>query len=126
MSRIFIIAGSLLLLTAAAQRPPAAPSRPAPAAGPAMSTRVTAKMLSDLCAQDRAVCLGYVIGSTDSWASALAAAGRPQVVCIPPTANNDQVTQAVVRYLRAHPEEGGLNAAIVIFAALKSTFPCGY
>lgn len=83
-------------------------------------------MVSDLCAQDRGACLGYVIGSADSWASALAAAGRPQVVCIPAGVNNDQITQATVRYLRANPQEGGLNAAVVIFAALKATFPCGY
>jgi Ssp1 endopeptidase immunity protein Rap1a len=111
-----------------AQRPPAQAQRqPAPpAAGPTIPTRVTAKMLSDLCAQDRGACLGYIVGSTDSWASAMAAAGRPQVICIPAGANNDQVTQATVRYIRANPQEGGLNAAVVIFAALKTTFPCGY
>ena len=125
MRRITILAGpALLLLTAAAQPPAPAPARPA--AAPTIPTRVTAKMLSDLCAQDRGACLGYVIASTDSWASALAAAGRPQVVCIPAGVNNDQITQATVRYLRAHPQEGGLNAAVVIFAALKSNFPCGY
>jgi hypothetical protein len=111
----------------AAQRPPAQAQRqPAPAGGAAIPTRVTARMLSNLCAQDRGACLGYVVGSTDAWASALAAAGRPQVVCIPAGTNNDQVTQATVRYLRAHPEEGALNASVVIFAALKSAFPCGY
>ncbi|HEX8379590.1 MAG TPA: Rap1a/Tai family immunity protein [Allosphingosinicella sp.] len=111
-----------------AQRPPAEAQRQPspPAAGPTIPTRMTAKMLSDLCAQDRAACLGYVIGSTDSWASALAAAGRPQVVCIPAGTNNDQIAQATVRYVRANPHEGALNAAVVIFAALKATFPCGY
>jgi len=125
MRRIVFLAGAALLLTAAAQAPRGAPPAQRPA-GPTLPTRVTAKMLSELCAQDRAVCLGYVIGSTDSWASALTAAGRPQVVCIPAGANNDQITQATVRYVRAHPEEGGSNAAVVIFAALKATFPCGY
>jgi hypothetical protein len=111
---------------AQAQRPPAQAQRPPAPAAPTIPTRVTAKMLSDLCAQDRGVCLGYVVGSVDSWASAMFAAGRPQVICIPPTVNNDQVTQATVRYIRAHPEEAGSNAAVVIFAALKATFPCGY
>jgi hypothetical protein len=124
MRRNAIFAGAALLLTAAAQPPAATPvQRPT---APTIPTRVTAKTLSDLCAQDRGACLGYVIGSTDSWASALTAAGRPQVVCIPAGVNNDQITQATVRYLRAHPEEGGSNAAVVIFAALKATFPCGY
>ncbi|HEX8513397.1 MAG TPA: Rap1a/Tai family immunity protein [Allosphingosinicella sp.] len=110
----------------AQQAPAQAQRQPAPDPGPTIPTRVTAKMLSDLCAQDRGACLGYVIGSTDSWASAVAAAGRPQVICIPAAATNDQITQATVRYLRANPQEGGLNAAVVIFAALKATFPCGY
>lgn len=109
-----------------AQRPPAQAQRPPAAAAPTIPTRVTAKMLSDLCAQDRGVCLGYVVGATDSWAGALAAAGRPQVVCIPAGVNNDQITQAAVRYIRANPQEGGSNAAVVIFAALRATFPCGY
>lgn len=111
-----------------AQRAPAQAQRqPAPGpAAPALPTRVTAKMLSDLCARDRGVCLGYVTGAIDSWASALAAAGRPQVFCIPAGANNDQVTQAAVRYLRSNPQEGNLNASLVIFAALKANFPCGY
>ncbi|HEX2764772.1 MAG TPA: Rap1a/Tai family immunity protein [Allosphingosinicella sp.] len=122
MRRITMSALSALLLTAAAQPPAAKP----PAAQATIPTRLTAKLLSDLCAQDRAACLGYVVGSTDSWAGALAAAGRPQVICIPAGVTNDQITQVTVRYVRAHPEEGGVNAAVVIFAALKSAFPCGY
>ena len=127
MRRIAIFAAPVLLLTLSAQRPAAPPARPAaPARGPTIPTRVTAKMLSDLCAQDRGACLGYVTGATDSWASALAAVGRPQVICIPAGVNNDQITQVAVRYIRAHSEEAGSNAAVVVFAALKSTFPCGY
>lgn len=132
MRRIAILAAPVLLLTLTAQRPAAPPSaRPtAPAARPApattIPTRVTGKMLSDLCSQDRAACLGYIIGSTDSWASALAAAGRPQVVCIPANTNNDQITQAVVRYIRARPQEAGSNAALLVFSGLQATFPCGY
>lgn len=124
MRRIAILAAPVLLLTLTAQRPPAPP--PARPAAPTIPTRVTAQMLSDLCAQDRGACLGYIIGSTDSWASALAAAGRPQVICIPANANNDQITQAAVRYIRSRPQEAGVNAAMVIFAGLKATFPCGY
>ena len=122
--RIALFAVPVLLLTTAAQQPKLPPA--APVAAPTIPTRVTAKMLSDLCAQERGACLGYVVGSTDSWAGALAAAGRPQVVCIPASVNNDQVTQAIVRYIRAHPEDGGLNASVVIFAGLRASFPCGY
>jgi hypothetical protein len=130
MKGIAITAMTALLMAGAAQaqsgQRPAQRQTAPPAAGPTIPTRVTAKMLSDICAQDRGACLGYVTGSLDSWASAMAAAGRPQVICIPAGANNDQITQAAVRYIRARPQEGPLNAAVVVFAALKAAFPCGY
>ncbi len=109
--------------SAQAQRPPAQARRPAV---PAVPTRVTARTLTALCGQDRSGCLTYVIGATDAFASALVASGRPQVFCFPKGTTNDQIAQSVVRYLRAHPEEGGTNAALVILAGLTAGFPCGY
>jgi hypothetical protein len=113
-----------------AQRPPAQAQRPAaqaqrPAA-PQVPTRVTARTLTTLCGQDRSACLTYVLGAADAFASALVAAGRPQAFCFPKGTTNDQIAQLVVRYLRAHPEEGGSNAGLVILAGLTSTYPCGY
>jgi Rap1a immunity proteins len=106
-----------------AQRPQPQAQRPA---APAIPTRVTARTLTNLCGQDRSGCLTYVLGATDAFSSALAAAGRPQVFCFPRGTTNDQIAQSVVRYLRAHPEEGGSNAGIVILAGLTAGFPCGY
>jgi hypothetical protein len=106
-----------------AQRPPAQAQRPA---APAVPTRVTAGTLTALCSQDRSACLTYVIGATDAFASALVAAGRPQVFCFPRGTTNDQIAQAAVRYLRANPQEGGNNAGLVILAGLSTAFPCGY
>jgi len=117
-----------------AQRPPAQPQRP-PAqaqpqaqrpAAPTVPTRVTARTLTALCGQDRNGCLTYVLGAADAFSSALVASGRPQVFCFPKGTTNDQIAQSVVRYLRAHPEEGGNNAALVIMAGLTAGFPCGY
>ncbi|MET1110205.1 MAG: Rap1a/Tai family immunity protein [Allosphingosinicella sp.] len=108
---------------APAQRPPAQAQRPAP---PAVPTRVTARTLTALCGQDRNGCLTYVLGAADAFSSALVASGRPQVYCFPKGTTNDQIAQSVVRYLRAHPEEGGNNAALVIMAGLTAGFPCGY
>ena len=108
---------------AQAQRPPAQAQRPA---APAVPTRVTARTLTTLCGQDRSACLTYVLGATDALAGALVAAGRPQVFCFPRGTTNDQIAQSVVRHLRAHPEEGGNNAALVILAGLQSSYPCGY
>jgi len=108
---------------AQAQRPPAQAQRPA---APAVPTRITARTLTALCGQDRSACLTYVLGATDAFASALVAAGRPQVFCFPRGTTNDQIAQAVVRHLRANPQEGGNNAGLVILAGLTTAFPCGY
>jgi hypothetical protein len=114
-----------------AQRPPAQAQRPAPQGRPQgqalrVPTRVTAQTLTAICGQDRTGCLTYVLGAVDAFASALVAAGRPQVFCFPAGTTNDQIAQSAVRYLRAHPEEGGNNAGLVILGALTSTYPCGY
>ena len=107
-----------------AQRPPAAqPARPA---APQVPMRVSARTLTTLCGQDRGACLTYVLGTVDSYAGALAASGRPQVICIPRGTTNDQIALAAVRYLRAHPEEGNSNASVVVFAGVAAAFPCGY
>jgi hypothetical protein len=108
---------------AQAQRPPAQAQRP-PA--PAVPTRVTARTLTALCGQDRSGCLTYILGAVDSFSSALVAAGRPQVYCFPRGTTNDQIAQRVVAYLRARPQEGGNNAALVILAGLTASYPCGY
>jgi hypothetical protein len=108
---------------AQAQRPPAQAPR---AAAPAVPTRVTARILTALCGQDRSACLTYVLGSIDAFAAALVAAGRPQAFCIPKGTTNDQIAQSAVAFLRAHPEEEGNNAALVILAAMRTRFPCGY
>ena len=67
-----------------------------------------------------------MLGSVDSFAGALVAAGRPQVYCFPAGTTNDQIAQAAVRYLRAHPEEAGNNAALVVVAGVTAAYPCGY
>jgi hypothetical protein len=106
-----------------AQRPPAQAQRPAV---PVVPTRVTARTLTTICGQDRSACLTYVLGAADAYASALAAAGRPQVFCFPRGTTNDQIAQSAVRYMRANPQEGGSNAGLVILAGLSTAYPCGY
>jgi hypothetical protein len=105
------------------QRPPAQAQRPA---APVIPTRVTARTLTGLCGQDRSACLTYVLGAVDAFASALVASGRPQVFCVPKGTTNDQIAQSAVAYLRAHPEEGGLNAGLVVLGGMKTSYPCGY
>ena len=130
MDRIATMTAAALLLAGAAQAQPpvrtSPPRPPAPAAAPQVPTRVSAKTLTALCGEDRNACLAYVLGAADAYASALVAAGRPQVFCVPRGTTNDLIAQAAVRYLRAHPEEQNSNAALVVLAGLKAGFPCGY
>jgi hypothetical protein len=138
MRAVAFMAGIMLAGAALAQPAPQRPAQPpaqtpaqrtAPAQAPApapIPTRVTAGTLTTLCGQDRGACLSYVLGSADAFAGALVAAGRPQAFCVPRGTTNDQVAQSVVRYLRAHPEEGRTNAALVVLAGLAAAFPCGY
>jgi hypothetical protein len=110
---------------AQAQRPPAQAQRPT-AQAPTVPTRVTARTLIALCNQDRGGCLTYVLGAADAFSSALVASRRPPVFCFPRGTTNDQIAQSAVRYLRAHPEEGGNNAGLVVLAGLTAAYPCGY
>lgn len=138
MKRIATATAAAIMLAGAAQaQPPAgrrspppaagqAPRPPAPAPASPVPTRVTAKTLTALCGQDRNACLTYILGAADAFASALVAAGRPQVFCVPRGTTNDQIAQAAVRHLRAHPEEANSNAALVVLAGVRASFPCGY
>ena len=137
MKRIATAAVAAIMLagSALAQQPPQrqaprqgaqAPRPAAPAAAPRVPTRVTARTLATICGEDRNACLTYVLGAADAFASALVAAGRPQAFCFPAGTTNDQIAQSAVRHLRAHPEEGGTNAGLVVLAGLSATYPCGY
>ncbi len=44
--------------------------------------------------------------------------------CIPPTVENGQVIDIVVRYLRSNPEVRHESARMLIQSALKKAFPC--
>jgi hypothetical protein len=118
MRRIRRALATAALLAASSAQAQQAPS-------PVVPTRVTAGTLTNLCGQDRSACLTYILGATDALASSLVAAGRPQVFCIPAGTTNEQVSDAVQNYLRAHPEDAGSNAALVILAGLVSAYPCG-
>ena len=106
--------------------PAAAQTNPAAPAAPVLPTRVTAKALTAVCGENREACLTYVLGAVDAFGAAVALARGRKAYCIPMGTTNDQLAQAAVRYLRAHPEEGNVNAATVVIAGLASAYPCGY
>jgi hypothetical protein len=129
MKAAFTAAAAAFVLAAA---PPVVPSRPAQGVQPAprapqavqIPTRVTAKTLISLCASDNGTCLAYVIGTADAYSTALVASGRPQVFCFPAGTTNQQISQSAVQYLRARPQEGENNAALLLMSAFTAIYPC--
>ena len=65
----------------------------------------------------RAACISYVMGVTD----ALSLMGA---ICIPEHFTARQAIDVVVKYLRAHPEQRPLSAAMQVRGALQEAFPC--
>jgi hypothetical protein len=87
-------------------------------------TRATARMLVAICASDNGACLTYVLGAADGWSTAMAAMGRPQLFCFPAGASNQQIAQSTLQYVRARPQEGESNAALVLLGAFSAIYPC--
>jgi hypothetical protein len=132
MKAIGFAAAAIFLIGAA---PPPGPVRPVPQPaqpvqrpgapqGPRVPTRVTVRTLLSLCGADNGACLTYVLGAADAYASALVAAGRPQVFCFPTGTANQQIAQSAVQYLRARPQEGNNSAALGLLAAFTAIYPC--
>ena len=86
----------------------------------AAQSAVTGNKLLEQCDADnfpsRGYCLGYVVGVLDT---------------LPPCHFNhtagvtqQQVMDIAARYLRAHPENRHLSAAVLVFRAFDEFFPC--
>ena len=96
----------------------------APLAPPRVPTRVSARALGAVCAENAAACLTYVMAVIDTTQNAAANAGVRVNYCIPAGFRNDQVADIALRYVRAHPELAGDNGAGVVVGALRESFPC--
>ncbi len=114
MTKIFLSAVFLLLVSAStdAQR---------------VST-TTGNGLLDSCESkaehERALCLGYITGVTDMEGINTAAYPERGRTRISEDVTNSQVKDVVVKYLRDHPEDRHLLAAILIVEAVSRAFPC--
>ena len=85
----------------------------------AVSYLETGNMLYADCSTSmgRTACVSYVMGVTD----ALSLMGA---ICTPEHSTARQAIDVVVKYLRAHPEQRPLSAAMQVRAALQEAFPC--
>ena len=85
----------------------------------AVSYLETGDMLYTDCSTSmgRTACISYVMGVTD----ALSLMGA---ICTPEHSTARQAIDVVVKYLRAHPEQRPLSAAMQVRRALQEAFPC--
>ena len=85
----------------------------------AVSYLETGDMLYTDCSTSmgRTACISYVMGVTD----ALSLMGA---ICTPEHSTARQAIDVVVKYLRAHPEQRPLSAAMQVRGALQEAFPC--
>jgi hypothetical protein len=76
-------------------------------------------------AQD--ICIAYVQGVADEWRFAdfldAAGEGKDPKVCAP-EANSRQLADAVVNYLKAHPEERNQPAANLVMSSIMEAWHC--
>jgi hypothetical protein len=71
-----------------------------------------------------AYCLGRVEAFLATHFLAIDLAGMVPWFCVPTGVTVGQGIRVVVRYLHAHPEQGGWPGTFVTFLALKEAFPC--
>ena len=69
-------------------------------------------------------CLGYLTGVADSDDAAPSWRLAKSLFCLPPGITANELRGTLLGYLRQHPEEEDLNAAILVGNAFISTYPC--
>jgi hypothetical protein len=125
---VILACAALVAGPAAAQRRPPVPVRPAPAPIQApvqiIPTRLTAKGLSAICAQNEGACITYVLGAIDAFVATDVVNFNRIDLCFPPQATNQQIANVAIAYVRAHPEAQDRSAAMVVLQGLRASFPC--
>lgn len=69
-------------------------------------------------------CLGYLTGVADSDDAAPSWRLAKSLFCLPQGITANELRGTLLGYLREHPEEEDLNAAILVGNAFISTWPC--
>jgi hypothetical protein len=73
---------------------------------------------------EQAFCLGYITGVTDMEGMNTAAFPDRQRSCISTIVTNGQLIDVVLKYLKDHPEERHMLAAVLIVKSMAQAFPC--
>jgi hypothetical protein len=69
-------------------------------------------------------CLGYITGASDVDGMDGATFPERRHSCVREEVTNGQLKDVVVKYLKDHPEERHLLAAILVVKAQAKAFPC--
>jgi hypothetical protein len=127
MTRSALLGLALLAsLPAAAQTPPQPPGIPATGA----DLRGIAAACAPIPVAFRATpdvaraCMGYQAGVVTGFLVLAQTVGLPATFCIPPTASDLEVEQAIVRWIGDSAERNAAPAAAAVVAALIETYPC--
>jgi len=70
------------------------------------------------------LCLGYVLGAGDVESTEGASFPDRERSCVPDDVTNGQMVGVVVKYLKDHPEERRMLAAVLVVEAMTKAFPC--
>jgi hypothetical protein len=68
-------------------------------------------------------CVTYILGVSDALRDAVAL-GAPRLLCPGPQVEQEALLQAVIAYLRDHPDRRPGRASELVIAALRESFPC--
>jgi hypothetical protein len=69
-------------------------------------------------------CLGYVSGAMESYPIAAGVYNAPRLLCIPEGVTRGQTAKVVEHYLEAHPEDLHESARVLVYVAIRTTWPC--
>ena len=96
----------------------------AQASPPASEAFMTGEELHQKCQEQIPLaCVVYVLGVSDALQDAVSH-NAPRLVCMGAEVEQEAVIQAVIGYLRDHPERRQARAAGLIITALREAFPC--
>jgi hypothetical protein len=74
--------------------------------------------------KDSNLCWGYIAGVVDEYQGIAMTTKTPQVFCLPPSVDLEQLEKVVKRGLDDNPAELHIQASVLIVNTLAGTFPC--
>jgi Rap1a immunity proteins len=74
--------------------------------------------------RDSNLCWGYIAGVVDQYQGIAMTVRTPQLFCLPPGVDLEQLEKVIRRGLEDNPAELHIQASVLIVNTLAGTFPC--